>query len=84
MTKVNEEIVVEKTTPKKTTKKELLKAVVNCSRLNVRKGPSINDDIIKIIDEGTEVVVTGEKNEFYAVKTSEVSGYCMKEFLTVS
>lgn len=60
--------------------------VANCSKLNVRKRPVANAEIICIIDKGTDMVVDENKSteEFYKViLNSGVEGYCMKKFIAV-
>ena len=56
--------------------------VTDCLKLNVRKQPSKDAEVLKTIDALTEVVILKEVNDFYevALKTGE-SGYCMKKYI---
>ena len=56
--------------------------VVNCSKLNVRKGPSIHSNPLCIVESGTEMEIETFNNEWVKVVTPDgVSGYCMKKFI---
>jgi len=60
--------------------------VVNCEKLNVRKEPKKNAEIICAIKEGTEVTIdhTESTIDFYKVcLISGVQGFCMKEFIAI-
>lgn len=59
--------------------------VTDCLKLNVRKQPSKDAEVLKIIDALTEVVILKEVNDFYevALKTGE-SGYCMKKYIAIN
>lgn len=60
--------------------------VDKCERLNVREKASVDSDILKVIDKGTEVIIDVEKStdEFFKVSIDGVDGYCMKKFITSS
>lgn len=60
--------------------------VVDCSKLNVRRRPSINAEIECEIVKGTEVEVNEAEstNEFYKIYTAAgIEGYCMKQFIKI-
>lgn len=63
--------------------------VTNCSRLNVRSKASTNSDVVCVINTGTEVEITGDRDnsEFYKVrsvdKANHFTGFCMKKFITI-
>ena len=58
--------------------------IVNCSKLNVRKGPSKNTDSLCVIDIGSKLEVEPFNDEWIKATTAEgVSGYCMLEFVDV-
>jgi uncharacterized protein YgiM (DUF1202 family) len=64
----------------------VLKGVVNPGRLNVRKQPSKDSEVLEVITRNSEVEIglDGETDEFYKVRTkSGVEGYCMKEFISI-
>lgn len=87
------EEVIEETveTPVEETKEEVeeetlgIGVVTDCLKLNVRKQPSKDAEVLKTIDALTEVVILKEVNDFYevALKTGE-SGYCMKKYIAVN
>ena len=55
---------------------------VNCSKLNVRKEPSIHSNPLCIVESGTEMEIEIFNNEWVKVVTPDgVSGYCMKKFI---
>lgn len=59
--------------------------VTDCLKLNVRKQPSKDAEVLKTIDALTEVAILKEVNDFYevALKTGE-SGYCMKKYIAIN
>ena len=58
--------------------------IVNCSKLNVRKGPSKNTDSLCVIDIGSKLEVEPFNKEWIKATTAEgVSGYWMLEFVDV-
>lgn len=64
----------------------VLKGVVIPGRLNVRKQPSKDSEVLEVITRNSEVEIglDGETDEFYKVRTkSGVEGYCMKEFISI-
>ena len=55
---------------------------VNCSKLNVRKEPSINSVPLCIIEHGTRMEISEFNGEWVKILTSDgVSGYCMRKFI---
>ena len=58
--------------------------IVNCSKLNVRKGPSKNTDSLCVVEIGSKLEVEPFNEEWMKATTAEgVSGYCMLEFVDV-
>lgn len=56
----------------------------NCDRLNVRESPSINSEIVCIIDKSKKVVIDEEEStdDFYKIYLSTgLEGFCLKEFI---
>ena len=89
-----EETVEEVTEPIEETVEEVVEKVVeptpelktygtvNCSKLNVRKGPSIHSNPLCIVESGTEMEIETFNDEWVKVVTPDgVSGYCMKKFI---
>ena len=55
---------------------------VNCSKLNVRKEPSINSTPLCIIEHGTRMEISEFDGEWVKILTPDgVSGYCMRKFI---
>ena len=55
---------------------------VNCSKLNVRKEPSINSVPLCIIELGTRMEISEFNGEWVKILTPDgVSGYCMRKFI---
>lgn len=58
--------------------------VSGCKRLNVRKEPNINSEVVCVIDDGTEVLVvkSNSTNEWFEVVAANgEKGYCMKKYI---
>ena len=63
-----------------------LMGVVIPAKLNVRKQPSKDSEVLEIITKNSEVEINfdGETDTFYKIYTkSGVEGYCMKEFINI-
>ena len=58
--------------------------IVNCSKLNVLKGPSKDTDSLCVIEIGSKLEVEPFNEEWIKVTTADgVSGYCMLEFVDI-
>lgn len=59
--------------------------VVNCLRLNVRAEASKNAAVLKIIEQNSKVKIDEENStdDFYKVQIAGITGFCMKDFITV-
>lgn len=60
--------------------------VVTAAKLNVRKQPSPNGQVVSVINKDAKVQIdtTASTAEWYKVYTTAgVEGYCMKKFITV-
>ena len=62
--------------------------VVNCGRLNVRKDPNADAEVLTTIDSEFQVTVEECGNKaFYKVSFNQngnaVNGYCMKDFIEI-
>lgn len=62
--------------------------VVNCGRLNVRKDPNTDAEVLTTIDSGCQITVEECGNKtFYKVSFNQngnaVNGYCMKDFIEI-
>lgn len=82
--------VEESTIPEEHTGDTLIPEIVegtlkDCARLNMRKEPSKESEIVCVIDETVEFTVdlTNSTEDFYKVYTNEHDGYCMKQFIDI-
>lgn len=60
--------------------------VTECVRLNIRKAPSPDGEVVSIIDCLTDVTVDLESStdEFYKISTTAgVEGFCMKNYIAL-
>lgn len=56
--------------------------VVGTDLLNIRKGPSVNDRVLYVIQKDTTVEIVSEPSpEWYEVITPSGHGYCMQIFV---
>lgn len=53
-------------------------------KVNMRKGPTLDDSVIKVLEEDTEITVTGYTSDWYRIKYEGKTGYCMKRYATDS
>ena len=83
----NNEAEEEKQQEETKTQPEPVYGVVhNCTKLNVRKQPSIDSEIVFILNEGSEVSIDEENSteEWYSIThASGVEGFCMKQFVAM-
>lgn len=60
--------------------------VTDCLRLNIRKEPSPNGEVLTVIDALSEVMVdiNGSSDAFYKVCTiAGIEGFCMKKYIAL-
>lgn len=60
--------------------------VVGCARLNVRKKPNADAEVLHIIERSAKVIIDEENStkNFYKVCTEVgAEGYCMKQFIEI-
>ena len=58
--------------------------VSGCAKLNVRKGPSKDDEVVAVIDKDQEIEVITEVAGWYNVRIAGgIFGYCMTKFITI-
>ena len=56
--------------------------VVNCSKLNIRRGPSIDTVSLCIVEGGSKLDIEQYNEEWLKVLTEDgISGYCMRKFI---
>ena len=59
-----------------------LYGIVNCTRLNVRRGPSIDTKSVCVVENGSKLEIEYFNDEWLKVVTEDgVFGYCMKKFV---
>lgn len=64
----------------------LIGKVSGCKKLNIRKEPNRESDVLDVVLEGSEVMIDESKStdDFYKVYTeSGLEGFCMKQYITV-
>ena len=77
---VEETEVIEDKTPDEVPKP--VYGVVNCSKLNIRRGPSIDTTSLCIVEGGSKLDIEQYNEEWLKVLTEDgISGYCMREFI---
>ena len=77
---VEETEVIEDKTPDEVPKP--VYGVVNCSKLNIRRGPSIDTTSLCIVEGGSKLDIEQYNEEWLKVLTEDgISGYCMKKFI---
>ena len=60
--------------------------ISNCKKLNIRKLPSRDAEIVSELIEGSEVMIDEKESTalFYKICTEHgIDGYCMKDYITV-
>lgn len=60
--------------------------VTDCFKLNVREAPSIESDVVCVLNLATEVRVYEDESteDFYKISTAtSKEGYCMKKFIAI-
>lgn len=60
--------------------------VINCTKLNVRKEPNKEAEIVCKVDSGSELMIdaTNSTGDWYSVCTGAgIEGFCMKEYISV-
>ena len=83
-----EPIVPEPVIPEPVVEPENLKfgKISNCKKLNIRKLPSRDAEIVSELIEGSEVMIDEKESTalFYKVCTEHgIEGFCMKQFIKV-
>ena len=77
---VEETEVIEDKTPDEVPKP--VYGVVNCSKLNIRRGPSIDTASLCIVECGSKLDIEQYNEEWLKVLTEDgISGYCMRKFI---
>lgn len=81
---VEETAPVEPTAPAK--RPDAIAVVTGCVKLNVRRRPRVDADIVTKIPVNSEVMVdlNGSTAQFYKVCTAAgIEGFCMKQYITI-
>lgn len=59
-----------------------VKATVTAGKLNVRKEPNSNAEIIMVVNKNDVFTVLDEVDNYYFIKINDnISGYCVKDFM---
>jgi hypothetical protein len=65
-------------------KSTLIGVVIGCRKLNIRKGPSVNADVVCEVPESSELLIDISKSttEWFSVcTTAGVDGFCMRKYV---
>lgn len=65
---------------------EVKGVVVNCGKLNVRKQPDSNADVVTAIPVGIEVSIDMDAStkDYYKVNVgADIVGFCVKDYITI-
>ena len=80
-----EPVEVKMEAPKDEVKAPVTGIVAGCSKLNVRSKPTIDADILVVLEVNSEIVIDPARstNEWVKVTTAAgVEGYCMRKFVS--
>lgn len=57
--------------------------VANCERLNLRKEPNTNCDIVDVLEKGTDLIISPDEAPmgWYKVTVNGVGGFVMSKFI---
>ena len=69
--------------PVKPKKKRTVIGTVISDSLFLRDEPDKESDILYIMPKGEHVAIMEELSDFYKVTVNGVTGYCVKEFITI-
>ena len=75
-----DDVVIEETP---VVKQPVIGVVVGCSKLNIRKGPSLNAEIGLVLNAGDQVIIRETVGDFYKIGNPEAPDYCMKKFISI-
>ena len=80
-----EEIKEETTESNEIVEEKIIKGVVICDKLNVRKEAKKDAEILTIISKDLVLTISDidASPDFYKVLIGEVEGYCMKKFIAI-
>ena len=69
-------------------KQIVVKGVVsNCSKLNVRRSPSIDSEVVCVIDKGSEVTISDFSNDgdwYNVTLPNGKTGYSMQKYVSIN
>lgn len=77
-----EEIVEEPVETIEEVPEQDVKATVTAGKLNVRKEPNSNAEIVMVVNKNDVFTVLDEVDNYYFIKINDnISGYCVKDFM---
>lgn len=77
-----EEIVEEPVETIEEVPEQEVKATVIAGKLNVRKEPNSNAEIVMVVNKNDVFTVLDEVDNYYFIKINDnISGYCVKDFM---
>lgn len=66
--------------------KPVIGVVLNCPKLNIRKEPNTNADVVFVADNSTELVIdefTSTEDWFSVCTDNGIEGFCMKKYIAI-
>ena len=76
--------MVEETINTVTIPKTINGVVANCTKLNIRKDPSVHAEILGVVNVDSEMKIDMDKSNdkwFYVSTAVGIDGYCMRDFV---
>ena len=76
--------MVEETVKTVTIPKTINGVVANCTKLNIRKDPSVHAEILGVVNVDSEMNIDIDKSNdkwFYVSTAVGIDGYCMRDFV---
>lgn len=77
-------VIMEETVKTVTLPETVEGVVVNCGKLNVRENPSVDAEVVCVLDAMSEIEINiskSTKDWFHVCTAIGVEGYCMRKFI---
>lgn len=85
-TEVVKPVIMHETVETVTLPKAVTGVIVNCNKLNIRTKPSVDADVVTILNSKSEIVIdTARSNDNWLKITTAagVEGFCMRQFVDI-
>lgn len=73
--------------PKSEAPVNIVGVVCDCKKLNIRKAPNKDSDVVEVVSAGAELTIAKHSVDkpWYRVTTADgIKGFCMREFVMIS